>query len=215
VSGSLAPAWAAGFIFGFVASIPVGPVNLTVIDQALRRGFRRALWVGSGAICAETIYAGLALAGLARVPGHTALAYVLRVLAVLFVLLIGVRNFLFTPDEERSSAKAMKLDERWHHPAAWLLGFLMTLSNLTLIILWATLATFLHAHHWVQSTPASRAACIGGVLAGGLVWYVLLARMVSHAHRKSPPQVLHLLVRLSGLAFMGLALLLAYRIFRS
>lgn len=214
MTGNVSPAWAAGVVFGFVASVPVGPVNLTVIDHALRSGFRRGFWVGLGAICAECIYAALALAGVAQVPGHHAVAVALRVAAVLVVVSLGIRNLLFTPDEARSSAKAERLEERWHHPRALLLGFLMTLSNLTLIILWASLAAVLHTHHWVEPGGANQIACLGGVFSGGLLWYFLLAGMVSRAHRRSPPEVLHLLVRVSGLAFLALAAYLAYKVFR-
>ena len=53
----------AGFVCGFVVSVPVGPVNLTVINQALRRGFGAAFLVGLGAIAAESLYATLMLWG--------------------------------------------------------------------------------------------------------------------------------------------------------
>ncbi len=60
---NLLQAWAAGLLCGFVVSLPVGPVNLTVINRALRKGFGPAFLVGVGAICAETLYAVLMLAG--------------------------------------------------------------------------------------------------------------------------------------------------------
>jgi threonine/homoserine/homoserine lactone efflux protein len=37
---------AAGCFCGFVVSVPVGPVNLTVINQALRKGFGIAFYRG-------------------------------------------------------------------------------------------------------------------------------------------------------------------------
>ena len=52
----------AGFIAGFIVAVPVGPVNLTVINQALRRGFFAAFLIGIGAMCAETVYAASRLA---------------------------------------------------------------------------------------------------------------------------------------------------------
>ena len=45
----------AGLVCGFVVAVPIGPVNLTVIKQALRRGFLPAFLVGLGAMSAETI----------------------------------------------------------------------------------------------------------------------------------------------------------------
>ena len=38
-----------GFISGLLLSMPVGPVNLTIINEGARCGFKRAMLVGLGA----------------------------------------------------------------------------------------------------------------------------------------------------------------------
>ena len=42
-----------GLISGLLISIPVGPVNLTIINEGSRRGFRWAMFIGLGAISME------------------------------------------------------------------------------------------------------------------------------------------------------------------
>ena len=59
---------AAGAVTGFVVCLPIGPVNLTVINRALRKGFLAAFLVGCGAMCADLIYVSLALTGHATLP---------------------------------------------------------------------------------------------------------------------------------------------------
>jgi threonine/homoserine/homoserine lactone efflux protein len=206
----------AGVVVGFVVCIPIGPVNLTVIRYALRKGFLPAFLVGLGAASADTIYATALMAG------HTALLEipivrnVMRVLALVVIVGIGIRSLLFKEEraEARDEALAEQVDERWHHPRAYILGFILTISNLMLIVLWATLSAFLFAREWVDPSISSRAMCSAGVLTGCSLWFLLLAFCVSLAHRRVQPRTLTLLVRSCGIVFLVFAVLLAYRIVR-
>jgi threonine/homoserine/homoserine lactone efflux protein len=203
----------AGFVCGFVVSVPVGPVNLTVINQALRRGFLRAFLVGLGAVSAETIYAMALLAGHTTILEMPVVRDAMRIVSVVVIVIVGVRALLFREEnvEARDAAKAEQVDEHWHHPRAFMLGFVLTISNLMLIVLWATLAAFLFARDWVQPELLSRVICAAGVFLGGGTWFFLLAFFVSRAHRRVKPRTLTVLVRVCGVVFLLFAGLLAYR----
>jgi len=54
-----------GFISGLLLSIPVGPVNLTIMNEAARRGFKWAFLIGLGATIMEVIYCTVAFTGFA------------------------------------------------------------------------------------------------------------------------------------------------------
>jgi L-lysine exporter family protein LysE/ArgO len=204
----------AGFICGFAVSIPVGPVNLTVINQALRKGFWTAFLVGTGAIVAETLYASLMLWGHASILGEPYVVWALRVIAVAVIAGLGVRYLLFKPERfDFNEATVEKIDEQWHHPRAFFLGFALTISNFMLIVLWATLVTLLSAHDWTVPNRLSRVLCALGVLGGGMAWFFLLAFFVSRAHRRVKNETLMILVRGCGVLFLGFALVLAYKLF--
>ncbi len=205
----------AGFIAGFVVSVPVGPVNLTVINQALRRGFGTAFLVGIGAMCAETVYASLMLWGHASILDAPRVVRVMRIIAVVVIAAMGVRYLLFKSERVDDSADAArKLDERWHHPRSFFLGFGLTISNLMLVVVWATVVTLLSAHEWVIQTRASRMLCATGVLGGGSTWFLLLAFFVSRAHRRVKDETLTVLVRCCGVLFLGFAAWLAWKLFQ-
>ena len=55
-----------GFLSGLLSSIPVGPVNLTILNEGARRGLVWALLIGLGATFMEALYCGLAFTGFAR-----------------------------------------------------------------------------------------------------------------------------------------------------
>src|ERR1043165_10247746 len=54
-----------GFISGLLLSIPVGPVNLTIMNEGARRGFKWAVLIGLGATTMEVIYCFIAFTGFA------------------------------------------------------------------------------------------------------------------------------------------------------
>ena len=45
------------------SSIPVGPINLTILNEGSQRGFRWALFIGLGAAVMELIYCSIAFTG--------------------------------------------------------------------------------------------------------------------------------------------------------
>jgi threonine/homoserine/homoserine lactone efflux protein len=213
----------AGFVCGLVVSVPVGPVNLTVINQALRRGFGAAFLMGIGAIFAESVYASLMLWGHSsilqtpRVFGipRQSIVLALRVAAVVVVAVLGIRYLFFQPERlDASEAAAKKLDDRWHHPRSFFLGFALTITNFMLVVVWATLITIVFAHDWVTPTRASRVMCVLGVLLGGTTWFFMVAFFVSRAHRRVKSETLTALVRACGVLFLVFAALLAYKLCR-
>jgi threonine/homoserine/homoserine lactone efflux protein len=154
------------------------------------------------------------LAGHSSILDKPSVLLVLRIVSVAVIALLGIRYLLAkTVKLELSAATVERVDQRWHHPRSFLLGFILTISNLMLVLIWATLAALLFARDWVQPELASRAACIAGVFTGGALWFFLLAFFVSRAHRRVKPKTLTALVRASGIVFLLFAGLLAYKLF--
>src|SRR5205814_9121984 len=55
-----------GLASGFLASIPVGPINISIVTEVARRGFGWAFLIGLGATIMEVIYCTVAFAGFTR-----------------------------------------------------------------------------------------------------------------------------------------------------
>ena len=209
--GHLLIALVAGFVSGFVICLPIGPVNLTVINTALRKGFLAAFLVGCGAVCADLVYVSLALAGHATLPRDPRLMTALRAIAVVVVAGLGIRNLLMKTAkfEAKSEAVAERVDQRWHHPRSFLLGFLLPITNLGLLVLWATVITALDARDFVDmDIRSSRWMCATGVAIGAGTWFLLISWLVSRAHRRITPQALAWLARICGVVFLIFAALL-------
>ncbi len=54
-----------GFISGFALSIPVGPINLTIMNEGARCGFKAAGLISLGAVVMELIYCAIAFTSFA------------------------------------------------------------------------------------------------------------------------------------------------------
>src|SRR5687768_2968988 len=52
-----------GILAGALTGVPIGPVNVAVIDAAYRHTFRRAIAVGLGGAIADGLYAALGVMG--------------------------------------------------------------------------------------------------------------------------------------------------------
>src|SRR2546428_11798869 len=52
-----------GLASGFLVSIPVGPINISIVNEGARRGFSWAFLIGLGATVLEVIYCAIAFAG--------------------------------------------------------------------------------------------------------------------------------------------------------
>ena len=54
-----------GLVSGLLLSIPVGPINLTILNEGARRGFKWAALIGLGATTMEVIYCFIAFTSFA------------------------------------------------------------------------------------------------------------------------------------------------------
>ena len=56
-----------GVLAGSLTGVPIGPVNVAVIDASYRHTMRRALGVGLGGAIADSLYAALGVLGVTPV----------------------------------------------------------------------------------------------------------------------------------------------------
>src|SRR2546430_8451833 len=83
-----------GFLSGFILSIPVGPVNLTILNEGARRGFAWALLIGLGATTMEVIYCFIAFTGFASFFTKGYVQAAMELFSFVFMLFLGVRFLL-------------------------------------------------------------------------------------------------------------------------
>ncbi len=200
-----------GFIAGFLISIPVGPINLTIINEGARRGFRWALLIGFGSVVMESIYCGIALTGFSAFLGLPMVKSTMELLSFLFLLYLSWKYFSAKSIPSHTHG-ADVIEQKLHPHSAFMVGFLRVLGNPSVLLLWVTLtATFL-SHNWIDETLDDRIACVLGVAAGASLWFFLLAWGVSKGHGRMSPRVLLRMEHVSGAVLLLAALWIGGRI---
>jgi threonine/homoserine/homoserine lactone efflux protein len=80
-----------GFLSGFILSVPVGPVNASIINEGARRGLLWALLIGLGASAMEVLYCALAFTGFASLFNGVVIKAAMELISFIFMLYLGIR----------------------------------------------------------------------------------------------------------------------------
>ena len=211
-----------GFISGLLLSIPVGPINLTIINEGARRGFRWAALIGLGACAMEVIYCIIAFTGFASFFGNRIIKASMEVFSFVFMLFLGLKFLLaksvtapthILPASSRLEERIEeRLEERLHPHSAFMIGVVRVMGNLGVLLFWILLASYFMSRDWVEPNWPSKLSCVGGVALGTSLWFLGLSWAISLGHRKYSERTLLRMERFSGVGLLILALIHGGRI---
>ena len=127
-----------GFASGFFVSIPVGPVNLAIVNEGARRGFKWAALIGGGATLMEVIYCLIAFTSFGTFFAQKYVKETMELVSFVFLLFLGIK-FLLTksvnvtvPLGAAAEKFEEKVKERLHPHSAFMTGFVLVLAGLVL-----------------------------------------------------------------------------------
>ena len=193
-----------GFLSGFLLSIPVGPINLTILNEGARCGFKVALLISLGAVLMEVIYCAIAFTGFASFFQHGIIKASMELFSFVFMLYLGIK-FLLAREVPGQTRIARRIEERLHPHSAFMIGFVRTMANPGVLLGWIILSAGFISHEWVQPTGEGKMACILGVAAGTGVWFLALSWFAALGHGRFTEKTLLKMERISGLCLLVLA----------
>jgi len=209
-----------GFLSGMLLSIPVGPVNLTIINEGTRRGFLRALLVGLGAATMDVIYCTIAFTGFSSFFKIRIIKTLMEVFTFVFMLFLGVKFLLAktvtAPTELGAAASRIeeRIGEKLHPHSAFMTGFVRVLGNLGVLLFWIVAAAYFMSHEpyftsyeWVEDTIAAKATFITGVALGANLWFLALSYMSSRGQGRLSERTLLRMEHFSGVCLIALGLI--------
>jgi len=201
-----------GLFIGFTAAIPLGPVNVFVISQTLKRDHFHGVLAALTTAALDLIYCLLTLIGvsLIRVSVSHFFVSVMKGVAGLIILLVAhhliqeSRTFTLPQNADRVPSAS-------HRP---ILGvILLYVSNPTLYMFWFGVAGMVTGHNLVRHngwTPYVFAAACG---VGSLVWYLALVRFVSSRQSRIHPEKFRRILMYLGLILTAFGFYTIARIF--
>lgn len=201
-----------GFVAGLLLSMPVGPVNLTILNWASRRGFLAGMLVGLGASFMELIYCAIAFTGFTQFFEVRMIKTSMEVFTFVFFLFLGLKFLraqnLEAPTEFGVAAQKIRarVDQRFQPESAFMTGFIRVLGNFGVLLFWIVLAANFLSRDWVVDTLAAKAACIAGVAVGTNIWFCGLSFTASRGHGHFSESALLRMERFSGFCLLGLGI---------
>lgn len=197
-----------GMAIGLAVTAPLGPVNILVIRNAIRRGFGVAFPVGLGAVAGDVLYALAAAYGL-RWVSHLIEAYAqaLMIAGGLLLVVTGVWlarkriELAAIADDEPQTAKLI---------GKMLAAFGLTISNpgefFGFLAIFGTMSGVLRLHDDATRPPT----VVAGVALGGILWWLFLSFLVSRFRTRISETMLARISRWTGIlvAAFGFALLM-------
>jgi threonine/homoserine/homoserine lactone efflux protein len=202
---------ATGFGSGFLLSVPVGPVNVTIVNEGARRGLWWALLIGFGATVMEVIYCALAFTGAASFFEGTVMKAAMELISFLFMLYLGIRFFTARTIPAAACVEG-KIEERFHPHSAFAIGFVRVMGNPGVFLGWIFFGAYFKSREWVGASVGDVCACVAGVGAGTSLWFSGLSYAVSRGHGKFTEKTLLRMQHGSGVAMLLLALVEGGRI---
>jgi len=202
-----------GFISGLLLSIPVGPVNLTIMNEGARRGFFWALLIGLGASVMEVVYCAIAFTGFSSFFGHRGVKAAMEVFSFVFMLFLGIKFLMArtvaAPMHLSNAADRIeeRIEEKLHPHSAFMTGFVRVMANPGVLVFWIILAANFMSREWVEPNLRGKLACVAGVALGTGLWFLGLSYGVSRGHDKFSERTLLKMEHYSGAALLGLGLI--------
>ena len=204
---NIAVAWLAGLVSGFLVSVPVGPTNVSIVNDAARRGFLYGFLIGLGSVTMELTYCSIAFAGFSGLFESRTARAIMQLISFLLVGWLGVKYLLAKklPDTPHS----LEVIERRLHPhTAFMTGFVRVLGNPTVLLFWIRVTAAFVAHRWVRPVTIDKVACVIGVGIGATIWFGLLSWAVSLGKRRFSDTFLLRMSQFSGASLLVVAIVI-------
>ena len=203
-----------GLISGVLLSIPLGPINLTILNEGARRGFKWAALIGLGATTMEVIYCFIAFTGFASFFTRGYVKAAMELFSFVFMLFIGTK-FLFAKSVQAKPVHLgaaadkieVRLEERLHPHSAFMIGLVRVMGNVGVLVFWIILAANFISREWVTPDWPGKLACVAGVAVSTGGWFTGLSWVVSLGHGKWSEKTLLRMEHFSGAGLLVLALI--------
>lgn len=161
-----------GFAAGALTGVPIGPVNVAVIDAAYRHTMRRALAVGAGGAIADGLYCALGVAGVTPVlranPSIPPVLYAVTGVVLFIYGFLTVRTRPVVPAAHEAAHTVTNANETW---AGFKIGITLIILNPAAVVTWVVIVGKFVPH----ATKLDGLITAAGVVVGSFLWFSLVA----------------------------------------
>lgn len=202
-----------GLLVGFLMCIPVGPINVWVVNTLLKKNFKSAIAIALGGSIMDFVYFMIILTGLSFVKFSDTTILTLKILGVLFLFGFGLKELL-TKQADHEIQEKNDEKERTNLFSYFLLGVLIYTSNPTLIATMSGLAAFIKSWEVFESVFINYLMLSFGVALGSFSWFYFLLKLVERYQEKIPAKFYHKFSQVSGLLIIIFSFIMAFNVYK-
>ncbi len=167
-----------GAAIGAMTGIPIGPVNVAVIESAYRHHLRRALAVGLGGAIADSAYAFLGVVGVGPfLRSHPNIPPILFAISGLLLIVYGALTARSQP-ASLTEVKS-KIPDQTAMWTGFIVGVALILMNPAAIVTWVIIV----GSYLSDTTTMEGVMASVGIGVGSLAWFTLVAWLAHHGKR--------------------------------
>lgn len=189
-----------GFILGLGAAIPIGPINILIMSEALR-SYKRALFIGLGAMSADISYLSVILYGVSNYLKNDILLDSLSLFGGLFLIYLA---YLIFKDRDQKVLKVKQV-KAYGLFTYYLKGYLLTLLNPYTILFWLSVTTY-------STNRESIYIVIYGLITAITLWIALMPYLVHKQKHLISNKISSMIAIGSSLIFLFFGLSLIYKV---
>lgn len=199
-----------GMLVAFVASLPLGPVNLAVIQAALNKGRKAAYTIAFGAVFSEIFYCGMAVLGthlIFRNQAAEAQAMLyLKIGSVPLLFILAYYDLTRIIPRPRLHIEGQVIKKNKILQSGFLLGFSLNLFNPVLLPYWFGISSYLRAREWLSNDDGPLYMYVFGVAAGTFLIMTLITQIALNRNQSLSYRTRVYISRGIGILFLVFAI---------
>jgi threonine/homoserine/homoserine lactone efflux protein len=202
-----------GILIGFLMCIPVGPVNVWIINTKISEGGRPAVVLALAGSLMDFIYIFFIMSGLSLFHFSPKFIFFSNFFGVFVLISLGVKELR----KKNWSINFNKKEEPKKHllKKKFLLGLFIYISNPTLIVTLTALCAFLKSLSYFQTTVMNSLIFALGVGLGAFFWFLSLISLINKFENKFTSVILQRINVICGLIIMAFGLYLGLSLFKN
>lgn len=201
-----------GIITGFLICIPVGPINLWVVNTLIRHDFKSAFAIAIGGSVMDFTYFMIILSGLSLFHFSPQTRLVLKILGVVFLIIFGVKELIAKKPDFKLDKEIDKKEPTV--VGFFLLGVAIYSSNPTLVATMSGLAAVIKSWNLFENNFNNYFSLSLGLAIGTASWFYLLLKIVKRYQNRIPERFFINFGRTCGALIVLFGLYMAFNVYK-
>lgn len=193
-----------GYFVGLLTTAPIGPVNVMAIRHALHNGFRHGVFVGLGAVIADTFYALVAIFGVTEVTQFIEGRFdVIELFGGALLILFGLRIWRTRPHMATTGESREQ-----SYLADTTAAFFLAITNPGAVLAFIAIFGALGDHRPAHGDTLGALVMAAGVAIGATSWWLFVSAAVTRFKARIDDAWLGRINHIAGFVLIAFGLLL-------